>query len=195
MRVSEDSIRLFALNNQLLDIALRGIEEKYGIELGRGASTPSTVETSYYPQIESRIRAEASSMAPHYEMFYSLEKSIRGLLVSAFEAVEHADWWSSELVPANIAEDVKNRIQRDKDMGMTLRSESEIDFCTFGELGELIRKNWELFSGMLTSKRAVERVLSQLNSIRGPIAHCSPLAEDEVVRLRLAVRDWFRLME
>jgi hypothetical protein len=29
----------------------------------------------------------------------------------------------------------------------------------------------------------------------GPIAHCAPLAEDEVVRLRLSVRDWFRLMQ
>lgn len=32
---------------------------------------------------------------------------------------------------------------------------------------------------------------------RGPAlcAHCSPLSQDEVVRLKLAVRDWFRLME
>lgn len=37
--------------------------------------------------------------------------------------------------------------------------------------------------------------MTMLNSLRGPIAHCSPLADDEVVRLRLAVRDWFRLME
>jgi len=48
---------------------------------------------------------------------------------------------------------------------------------------------------MLTSVKAVERVMARLNSIRGPIAHCSPLAEDEIVRLRLTVRDWFRLMD
>jgi hypothetical protein len=33
-----------------------------------------------------------------------------------------------------------------------------------------------------------------LNTLRGPRAHCSPLAEDEVVRLLLEVREWFRLM-
>jgi len=38
-------------------------------------------------------------------------------------------------------------------------------------------------------------VMGSLNTLRGPIAHCSPLAEDEALRLRLAVRDWFRLME
>lgn len=35
--------------------------------------------------------------------------------------------------------------------------------------------------------------MASLNSLRGPIVHRSPL-EDEVVRLRLGVRDGFRLM-
>jgi hypothetical protein len=37
--------------------------------------------------------------------------------------------------------------------------------------------------------------MANLNMLRGPIAHCSPLAEDEVLRLQLTVRDWFRLGE
>ena len=37
--------------------------------------------------------------------------------------------------------------------------------------------------------------MTSLNQLRGPIAHCSPLAEDEVVRLELTVKDWSRLME
>jgi Family of unknown function (DUF5343) len=37
--------------------------------------------------------------------------------------------------------------------------------------------------------------MTSLNVLRGPIAHCCPLAEDEVARLRLALKDWFRLME
>jgi hypothetical protein len=134
-------------------------------------------------------------MAPHYEVFYSLEKSIRSLLGSTFEEAEGSEWWDTARVPPRLHEDVAQRIQRDRDMGMTLRSDEAIDFCTFGELAELIKSNWDLYSGMLSSRRAVERVMSQLNSIRGPIAHCSLLADDEIVRLQLSVRDWFRLME
>lgn len=70
-----------------------------------------------------------------------------------------------------------------------------IDFTTFGELGEIIKKNWDVFDSLFTSVRAVEKVMSSLNTLQGPIAYCSLLAEDEVLRLRLAVRDWFRLME
>lgn len=45
---------------------------------------------------------------------------------------------------------------------------------------------------MLNSPKAVERIMSNLNTLRGPIAHFVELAEDEEVRLRLSVKDWFR---
>jgi hypothetical protein len=33
-----------------------------------------------------------------------------------------------------------------------------------------------------------------LNMLRGPIAHCCPVSDDEVLRLQLTVKDWFRLI-
>jgi hypothetical protein len=47
---------------------------------------------------------------------------------------------------------------------------------------------------VLYDQRAVARVLANLNLLRNPVAHCSPMADDEVERLRLSVKDWFRLM-
>src|SRR5262245_58833090 len=81
------------------------------------------------------------------------------------------------------------------DRRLTRRSSSELDYTTFGELNVLIGENWAIFGGSLSSRSAVNKVMASLNSLRGPVAHCSPLAEDEVLRLQLAVRDWFRLME
>ena len=78
---------------------------------------------------------------------------------------------------------------------MTMRSESEIDYTTFGELGEIVRNNWVDFGSTFSSEKAFTNIMTSLNILRGPIAHCCPLADDEVVRLRLAVKDWFRLME
>jgi len=40
-----------------------------------------------------------------------------------------------------------------------------------------------------------KEVFARLNTLGGPIAHCSFLGEDEVLRLKLSLRDWFRLME
>jgi len=66
---------------------------------------------------------------------------------------------------------------------------------TFGELGDIVRANWQRFSDTFNIEKAFSKVMTNLNLLRAPIAHCSALAEDEVVRLRLTLADWFRLME
>jgi hypothetical protein len=78
---------------------------------------------------------------------------------------------------------------------VTLRSVDLLDYTPFGELGEIIKANWALFSDTLPDIKAVESTLARLNTLRAPIAQCSMLAEDEVLRLRLSLRDWFRLVE
>jgi molybdopterin-guanine dinucleotide biosynthesis protein A len=94
-----------------------------------------------------------------------------------------------------ILEYVIENMQREIDSGITLRSQEEIDYTTFGELGEIVKSNWTSFGSMFSSQKAFTKIMTSLNTLRGPIAHCCPLAEDEVVRLQLTVRDWFRLME
>jgi hypothetical protein len=86
-------------------------------------------------------------------------------------------------------------MQRELDSAVTLRSDFEIDYTTFGELGEIVRSNWSSFDAIFSSQKAFTKIMTSLNMLRGPIAHCCPLAEDEVVRLRLTLRDWYRLME
>ena len=190
-----EALKRFVMTNQLIEHDLSLVEAEYGLDLQRGYRRSTEPDEAYYPQIEAAIRAEAARMAPHYEMFYSLEKTIRGLIASTIESEDGANWWNGSRVPANIKTEAEARRQREIDTGMTTRSDDLLDFTTFGELSQIIKQNWDLFGGMFSSVKAVERVMANLNSLRGPIAHCSPLAEDEVVRLRLTVRDWFRLME
>jgi hypothetical protein len=190
-----DALKRFMMTNQLIEHDLDQVETLYAIDLGRDHRRIVEPDEAYYPQIEQEIRAEAARMAPHYEVFYSLEKTIRALVSDTLESAEGANWWDNANIPGKIKTDVESRRQREIDTGMTPRSDDRLDFTTFGELGELIKCNWAIFGGMFSSVKAVERIMSNLNSLRGPIAHCSPLAEDEILRLRLTVRDWFRLMD
>jgi hypothetical protein len=190
-----DALRLFALANQLVEHDLDRVEREFTLDLRRKHRQVLDSDEDYYPQIEQQFRSEAAAMAPHYEVFYSLEKAIRRLLSDTLEAEEGRDWWASHRVTSDLQKEVAKRQQREIDSGTTPRSTEPIDFTTFGELGDIIRQNWDVFGALFTSVKAVAKVMSSLNTLRGPIAHCSPLAEDEVLRLRLAVRDWFRLME
>jgi hypothetical protein len=190
---SSEALKVFGMTTQLIDQDLAAAEKTLGIDLARGLERPGTgIDEDYYPQIEQRFRVEAAAMAPHYETFYSLERTIRTLVADTLAAVDPT-WWSSGRVPQKIRDDVAATRQREIDSGHTPRSEDDLDYTTFGELGQIITGNWDVFGSLFSSSRAVAKVMANLNTLRGPIAHCSPLAPDEVVRLQLSVRDWFRL--
>ena len=188
-------IQLFAMRNLMLEHDLDRVENEYAVDLQRGHMDTAEPDSDYYPQIEQAFRNEASSMAPHYEVFYSLERTIRSFVSDALTA-EDEEWWDDpDRVPTGVKDETEKRMEREKDSGFTPRSSDPLDFTTFGELGQIIGHNWALFGGMLSSRKAMEKVMASLNLLRNPIAHFSPLAEDEVLRLRITVRDWFRLMD
>lgn len=195
MNEVEDYIKLFGMTNLLVTNELDGIERQYEIDLGHKACEVRDSDEVYYPQFEMAIRTEATMMARHYELFYCLENAVRALIGETMKDGVGPSWWDSGKVPRTVTDEVARRIKRETDSGITRRSMEPIDYTTFGELGEIIKANWDLFGSVLNSPKAVELVLARLNTLRAPIAHCSPLAEDEVLRLRLSVRDWFRLME
>lgn len=193
---SLDRLKAFGMTTQMVTEDLSRIASTHGVDLGHVPVAAQAVEDVYYPQFDAAVRSEASAMAKHYEVFYSLEKSIRALVADTLEAAEKKpDWWSSARVPPAVQAEVTSRVQKELDAGVTRRSLDELDYTTFGELSVIISSNWDVFGSLFSSKKAVEKVMASLNALRNPIAHCSPLAEDEQLRLQLTVRDWFRLME
>ncbi|KUI28024.1 hypothetical protein AU196_05590 [Mycobacterium sp. IS-1742] len=191
---SGELLKLFGVSNQLLEHDLDRVETELALDLGRGHMAKVAKDDAYYPQIEADIRSQAAEMAPHYEVFYSLENTIRRQIIDTMTAVDK-NWWDPQYVPQVIKDKCEERRQKEVDNALTPRSDEFLDYSTFGELGEIIKKNWTHFGQTFSSVKAVDRVMALLNSIRGPIAHCSPLAEDEIARLRLAVKDWFRLQD
>lgn len=191
-----ERVKAFMMTNQLVNEELQQAEKKYAVELGHLQSSSFALEEAYYPQFDAAVRAEAAEMGKHYEAFYCLEKTIRALVAETLEVAEKsANWWETSRIAPNIRSEVATRMQRELDSGVTRRSEDPLDYTTFGELSGIITSNWDVFGSIFSSKKAVEKVMANLNTLRGPIAHCSPLADDEVQRLQLTVRDWFRLME
>lgn len=189
-----DDLKMFHVSNAMLNAELRSIEAKFSIDLGQEPEQEVKQDPDFYPQLPAAIRAEAAWMSKHYEVFYVLENSIRELVVSKMED-KYGDTWWDHVSPA-VKENVEKNRTREREAGVTMRSADHIDYTTFGELSQIIQDNWDdVFSDTFNNKKAAAKVLSGLNMLRGPIAHCSPLAADEVKRLDLSIRDYFRLME
>lgn len=193
----EDKVKAFGMTNMLLMSDIEAIENKYNIELQSkpGRLSESDIEQTYFPQFESALRDEAFRMAKNYELFYCLEKTIRKQISDLLDSNHGDDWWEKPVIPEHILGEVKKRILREKESGITPRSSDALDYTNFGELGEIIKANWPLFASIFNNAKAVDKIMFNLNTLRNPIAHCSLLAEDEKLRLELSLRDWFRLCE
>jgi hypothetical protein len=189
----EAKIRLFVLANSLTENCLDKVENDLDLDLERKEKEPIK-EQDYYAQFDSAFRVEAKEMARHYEVFYCLEKSIRSLIVQLMKEKYSDNWWDSK-VREDIKKNVEANMKKEIESGFTERSELKIDYTTFGELTLIVQDNWEAFSNLFKNPKAFSKIMASLNQLRGPIAHCCPLAEDEIVRLNLVVKDWFRLMD
>jgi hypothetical protein len=190
---TDDYLRSFGMSGLIIAEELKGIEQRFSVELGHVPRPSQQSATDYYPQFEQAVRQEAAQMAQHYELFYCLEQSIRKLITETMEDAAGVNWWE-EKVPQQIRDEVKRLIKAEVDSGVTRRSDRAIDYTTFGQLSVIISANWILFETIFKSPRAVEKVMSSLNLLRGPIAHCCPLSDDEIDRLHLTVKDWFRMI-
>ena len=190
----EDAFRLFGLNNLSIEAEVQRIEREFEIDLGHRGEGRRDVDRMYYPQFTERVRDEASRMAGNYIIFYCLENSIRELISQRLEEEHGVDWWD-KTVPGVVKQNAEKNQKKELASGMTPRSTEYIDFTNFGELGEIIQANRDTFGDMFRDVQAVRRILSTLNSLRAPIAHCKALAEAEELRLHLGLRDWFRQME
>jgi hypothetical protein len=189
---SENMVRLFGMTTQMIAQDLTAVGERHALDLGH-LPREKPAESEYYPQFEQSVRAEASRMAAYYETFYCLEKSVRKLISEQMED-DPDDWWTTGKIPQVVVEEVKKRIKKEIDAGVTQRSTDKLDYTTFGELASIITTNWDVFGSVFVSQKAVEKVVGNLNTLRAPIAHCTAFSEDEAIRLRLTVRDWFRIM-
>jgi len=152
------------------------------------------VVKGFVGQFSAEVRENADRMSEYYKLFYMLENDIRKFIDDTLVDAYGVGWWNA-YSPASAKEECKSNQKREAEAGVTARSDNELDYVTFGHLGDIIRANYPLFGGILSNEKALNRAMFSLNTLRGPIAHCGLLAEDEVDRLKLAVKDWFRLLE
>lgn len=189
MESSETKLRSFCFSCMATKGDLEKLQEKLNLSLLRASQKKENSLTDYFDQT---ILVEARKMAEYYTIFYCLERSARDIVVGKLKSIHGGAWWTTKVPPA-IQKNVSENMQREIDAGVTIRSEQEIDYTTFGELGEIVKANWADFGDIFQSVKAYSKIMNSLNVLRGPIAHCCNLTEDEVDRLDLVVRDWIRI--
>lgn len=148
-----------------------------------------------FPEFPENLKEQAESNAPYYRVLFCLERMIRERVIEVMEKGLGPLWWDTDKIRPETRKEAERLRDRERDKVVTQRSDRRIDYTTLGQLGEIITDNFELFKDHYQSERAVNNAIAELNLGRGPVAHYCALAEEEIVRLKLHVHDWFRLVE
>jgi hypothetical protein len=177
------------MQNLLLESDLAKLETS-GLEIGH----QKTIKKDDLVDIElfdQDIRRQSRKMADFYALYYCLENSVRRLITERMTEKYGAKWWDK--VPSAIATEVTEKQKREKDTVLTVRSEDPLAYTNFGELIVIMESNWDCFSDTIRSKKAMNKVLSEFNQIRNVIAHSSDLSDNDILRFKLLVNDWFNI--
>lgn len=185
-----DKLKLFSMKNLMLESDLIGLE-KSGVEIGH-VKTIKKDEVIDLELFEFDIRKQARRMADFYVIYYALENSIRRLVSETLKEKYGLNWWG-EKIPKDVQDEARRKQEQEKDSVISLRSEDPLSYANFGELIKIFEANWNDFSAMIRSKKAMKQILSQLNMLRNIIAHSCELNEDEITRFELLIKDWMRL--
>jgi hypothetical protein len=194
MTSAEDSVKLFTLNSMLIETDLRSVQKQISEDIGHSKTNNDSDVANHLTSLPSELKAEAKAMAGHYVSFYCLENYMRQIIEELMNETYESDWWPKK-IPDQLVQSAKKNRENEEKSGVTPRSEGWLNYLTFGELSEVIKHNWKgYFEQMFSDLNAVQRIMSDLNRLRGPIAHCCLLPEDEIGRLELAVKDLMRQM-
>lgn len=187
----ENKLENFAFKNLMLETELAKLEES-GLDL-QHIDTVGKKEIVDLDLFEYDIVVSARKMARFYVYYYAFENSLRRLISGRLKEKYGINWWEQK-APVGVQQNVEKNQEKEKETAMAIRSDEPIYYANFGELIDLINSNWEDFSDTIRSKKAMESVVSQFSKIRNVIAHSCELEEDDIFRLKLLIKDWFRIL-
>jgi hypothetical protein len=183
-------LQLFSMKNLIIEKELEKVEAS-GIDIDhkKSVKTEAVVDTDLF---EYEILKAGRKMADFYILYYSLENSIRKLISGRLSEKYGPNWWDHK-VPDGVKNNVRDKQNKEKDTVMSIRSEDPLSYTNFGELIDILNKNWNDFSDTIRSQKSMQAVLGQFGQLRNVIAHSCELNEDDIDRFKLLIKDWYRI--
>lgn len=144
--------------------------------------------------LPASVAEDASRMATVYPKLYIFENSIRNVIVRVLRAKHGSNWWTS-CAPTGVQKTVADRKAHEaKTPWHGKRGTHEIYYANFGDLRDIITKNWVDFEPIFLKQTWITQRLEELEPPRNIVAHSNPLSKQEENRVDLYFNDWIALL-
>lgn len=174
------------LTEESLDKAGRKNKRHFGPE-----EMAITRKALAFDMLDPGLLSDAHRMSIVYTAIHAFENTVRQLVVSSMAEAHKEVWWTK--VPERIQKKVAGRMEEDSRFRWHgARGGSEVTYCDFGDLSSIIVTNWTHFEDLLVNMEWSKSVLNTLEMSRNIVMHGGILAQEDVERIGMNIRDWIR---
>ncbi|KKR46970.1 MAG: hypothetical protein UT82_C0005G0031 [Parcubacteria group bacterium GW2011_GWB1_40_14] len=177
------------LNNELEALEEIGVISKQIPIIGNDGDSKKEGMISI-EDFSSQIRLNAIKMSSIYTVFFAFENSVRELIKERLSERRGIDWWK-KFVSKPTRKKVQERQEKDdKNKWHSPRAKDDISYADFGDMSDIITKNWIYFDDLFPSQDWIKTRLDDLEQSRNVIAHNNVLSERDIQRIIMYLQDW-----
>jgi hypothetical protein len=174
------------LAQEALDKAGRqGIDPAAGLDQEVAARLPIGT-------LDESLVASARQMATVYTAVAAFENSARKLISTVLLDQIGQNWWDQNVSAAIKRKVEVRRAEEAKVKWHTQRGAAPISYTDFGDLGNIIGQNWNLFEPYIPSLEWVKSIFDVIERSRNVIMHSGSLEIEDVERIGINIRDWIK---
>ncbi|MDR3793661.1 MAG: Swt1 family HEPN domain-containing protein [Terracidiphilus sp.] len=138
------------------------------------------------------IVAKAKRMAVAYVAIASFENTVREFVSKVLLENVGADWWQTHVYESIRKKAENRREEENKIKWHTHRGDMPINYTEFGDLGSIVRQNWQYFTDYLYSQEWMQQIFLTLERSRNVIMHSGELGTQDIERIGTAINDWIK---
>jgi len=147
------------------------------------------------PLLQPGIIQDAKKMAEVYPVIYIFENSVRNFIRKAMDKAYPEGWWNEKRIPIDPFRKANSRKEEEgRNLWHGTRSNNMVDYIDLDEMEKVISRNNEIltpyFKGLPKDLEWLKMKIKELYPSRNVIAHCNPLSNDDIQRVRIICRDW-----
>jgi hypothetical protein len=136
---------------------------------------------------------QALRAAETYKLFFLFESYLREFVLGVLSKDPAVSWWDK--VPSDVQTEVEKLEEMEESKTwMALGSRDKSRLLTYPQWLRTIDVNWkDGFSDLVRDKALVGQA-RLIGHLRNAICHMTAIPEDETERVRVVMRDWFRVI-
>jgi hypothetical protein len=191
--MKKDDLYSFAFKGLLTEVAL----DKAGRQVKSNFSEIWELETSKrlgLPLLDEALVAKSRKMSVVYTAISAFENSVREFVSRKLLEEKGENWWDL-CVKREIRDKAEGRKIAEKDIRwLTPRGDSMIYYTEFGDLISIISKpdNWNFFEVHIGTIEWAKQIITTLEKSRNIIMHSGELAQTDIERVGMYIRDWIQ---